>query len=496
MIIEVFWALVILFFTAFFVPLFSHFTKTKFELRGMITFLAITAALGVLVLALPKILAGEILIYEMGAWSAPFGIVLVMDAFNYFIALTVMGIASLVTLFSIKHIEIKTGLTNFYVLILLMTIGLLGVTLTGDLFNLYVFFEIAAISSYVLVSFRSKKADALEGGFKYLVMGSLGTSFMLLGISFLYGLTGTLNMADMAVKLSGFQNSVVPLLAFALLLTGLSVKAVLVPMHFWKPDALVGTSSEVGGLIAGVTPAIGMYALFRLVFTVFPGSLTVISILIIMAIMTMVIGGLMAVVQTDLKRLLAYSSVSQSGYIALGLALAFFTPLGAQGGLFHILNNALATGLLFLCVGLIVYKTGTHDMNKLGGLARNSPLIAFAFLIGSLAVIGVPPLNGFASKFLIYEAGIQAGHIELTIIAVIMSLVTFAYYSKAFYKVFFGPHISKPIGKLPFTMILPISFLVVICILFGVFPQLALKLIEPAAAALSSKTAYIGAVIG
>lgn len=499
MAIEIYWAIILPFFVAFSMPVLGHLLEKESHLRGSITALAIFASFIILLTNLPSILAGKILVYEIGAWIPPYGIVLAVDAFNYLMALIVTGVGVAVALYSIHHIEIQTAVTKFYTLLLLLTIGMLGVTLTGDLFNMFVFFEIMSISSYALVAFRSNKPAAIEGGLKYLLIGSAGTSLILLAIAFIYSVTGTVNFADLATKLPLVQNSIIPLLGLALLITGFSVKGVLVPVHAWKPDALVETSSEVAGLIAGVSSGVGLYAIFRIAYTVFPHIHSTVTLLLILSIVTMIVGGLMAVIQTDLKRLLAYSSISQSGYVAFGLSLALFTATGAVGGMFHLFNHAIAKTLLFLCVGAIIYRTGTHDMNKLGGLASEMPLTTFAFVIGALAIIGVPPTSGFISKWYIYVAGVEAGMIPLTIIAIFMSLITFAYYAKAINRVFLGPKTSllkKYHKEIPISMVAPMVFFIAIILILGLYPQPLITLISQVGSILSTKTAYITAVMG
>jgi multicomponent Na+:H+ antiporter subunit D len=499
MAIEIYWAIILPFFMAFGLPVLGHLVGKDIRMRGALATLAILASFLILLTSLPEILAGKILVYEIGQWMAPYGIVLAVDAFNYLVALVVTGIAVAVALYSIRHTEIQTAATKFYTLLILITIGMLGVVLTGDLFNMFVFFEILSISSYALVAFRSNRPAAIEGAFKYLFMGSVGTSLILLAVAFLYSVTGTVNLADLADKLPMFHYSVVPVIALALLVTGFSVKAVLVPLHMWKPDALMETSSEVAGLIAGVSSAVGLYAIFRIAYTVFPYTSTVIPLLLILSMVTMVIGGLMAVVQTDLKRLLAYSSISQSGYVAFGLSLALFTATGAVGGLFHIFNHAIAKVLLFLCAGAIIYRTGTRNMNELGGLASEMPLTAVAFVIGALAVIGVPPTSGFISKWYLYVAGVEAGMLPLTIIAIFMSLITFAYYAKAINRVFLGPRtklLKRRRKEVPLLMMLPMVVFVAIILIIGIYPQPLIALINQAGTILSSKAIYISTVLG
>jgi len=368
------------------------------------------------------------LVYKVGGWVPPIGICMVLDGLTSFMLVTVNSIAFLVTIYSISYMERYTAKWKFYTLFLLMLAGMNGVIVTGDMFNLFVFLEIAAISSYALVAFGTEHEE-LEASFKYMVMGLLASSFILLGIALLYSFTSTLNMADMSrflVKTGAIQ--IVPFVT-VLFLMGFGLKAALVPFHWWLPDAHPSAPAPVSAMLSGVLiKVLGIYALMRVLFNVLGISPPASTLLMILGIISMVLGGFLAIGQEDIKRMLAYSSISQIGYIFLAIGIG--TPLAILGGLFHLINHAVFKSLLFLNSGAIEYATGTRNLRKMGGLGLRMPVTGYSSLTGSLSISGVPPLSGFWSKLIIIIAAIQAGHFILASVAVLISILTLAYYLK------------------------------------------------------------------
>ncbi len=426
------------------------------------------------------------MVHQFSGWEPPFGIVWVLDDFGLLMSLLVTGIASLSAIFSVRYVKERRH--RYYTLICLLTIGLVGISLTGDVFNLYVFFELMSISSYALVSFLLNR-EATEAAFKYLLVGSLSSSFFLLGIGLLYGLTGTLNMADIAVRLAPGPLSFA---VFGFIIGGLALKSAIVPFHFWLPDVHPAATTPVSALLSSVIVGSGIYMMMRITFIVF-GVMDIFWIFVIFGLVTMVVGGVMAVIQSDVKRLLAYSTVSQTGYVFLAMGMG--SALGVSAGIFHLVNNILLKSLLFLSFGVVLYHTGIRDLNRLGGLGKKLPLVAFCFGVGALSIAGVPPFNGFASKWMIYMStwGVSPA---LTAVAVIVSAVTLAYYMKAFSCIFLGPPKVEIKKKTPWLMVLPLLILVILCIVIGVFPQLAMAFVEPASNVLLNQNQYIIAVFG
>lgn len=493
-------AIVVPLFAAFLTPVVSIVAKRFGVERARDWFVVGAAILMLLIVAsmAPAVWRGEVLVYKLGGWSPPWGINLAVDGLNLLVALIIASVVSLIAIYSVVYMERDNGLEKYYTLLMLVTAGCMGVTLTGDVFNLFVFFEIMSISSYALVAFR-RNWDSVEAGIKYMIIGSLGTSFILLSITLMYGLVGSLNIADLAGKMATIKATqplpmVVPLM-LTLFVVGFGIKIAMVPLHAWLPDAYQAAPSAVSALLSGATTTVGVYAMLRVSYMLF-GALAIGTMFIILGLVTMVVGGLMALVQRDLKRLLAYSSISQMGYILLGVG--FGTAMGIQGGLFHLLNNAIYKVLLFMCAGAIIYRVGTSNLDELGGLGKNMPITATLFVVGALAISGVPPFNGFASKWTIYVAGIEAGQPICTAIAVVMSALTLAYFLKAINLMFLGqrPEHLREVKEAPLLMLFPMLMLAAFCVVFGILPGLGIDLVRPAQGAVMNQLDYIGSVMG
>ncbi|MFH1237511.1 MAG: proton-conducting transporter membrane subunit [Candidatus Aenigmatarchaeota archaeon] len=468
------YAIVVLLVGAFLTPVFRR------------SFVPLAAILFSFLVMASVFMQGQTVIMEFSGWTPPFGIVWVVDSFNALMGLLVTGMAMLVAVYSTKYVRERRS--RFFTLLCLMTAGLLGVTLTGDVFNMYVFFEILSIACYGLVAFNTDK-EAIEGALKYIVLGPLASSFILLGIAMLYGLTGTLNMADIAMKVGP---DIAFNVAFGFLIGGFALKSAIVPFHFWLPDVHPVAPSPISAMLSGVVVGTGVYTVMRIIFTVF-GFSGVMWMFVAFGVLTMIIGGIIAIAQTNVKRMIAYSTVSQSGYIFLAFGLG--TQLGVSAAIFHLVNNIVIKSLLFLAAGIIIWHTGKKDMNDLGGLGKQLPLVMICFGIGALSIIGLPPFNGFVSKWMIYSATWEISP-ALTAIAIIVSAMTLIYYVKAFASVFLGRSKCEIREKTPLAMLLPVIILAAICVFLGVFPQLAIGAVESAAAALLNQGQYITAVLG
>lgn len=309
-----------------------------------------------------------ILVYSVGAWKAPIGIAMVLDGLTVFMLVTVNLVAFFVSIYAVNYMEHFTSKWKFYTLFLLMLAGMNGVVVTGDMFNLFVFLEIASVASYALVAFGTEKHE-LEAAFKYAVMGTVASLFILLGIAILYSFTSTLNMADMANVLAAKNSENIVLMISVLFLMGFGLKAALVPFHAWLPDAHPSAPAPISAMLSGILiKSLGIYTLCRIFYNVIGVNASISAILMFLGTLSMVVGGLLALGQWDFKRLLAYSSISQIGYIILGIGLG--TPLGVLGGLFHLFNHSVFKSLLFLNSGAVVYATGTRDLKKMGGSLR------------------------------------------------------------------------------------------------------------------------------
>jgi multicomponent Na+:H+ antiporter subunit D len=434
---------------------------------------------------------GDEVIYSMGGWPTPVGIDLRMDALTTLLVVLINTVGLAVVVYAVDYMRRYTARPRFYSLFLLMVTGMNGVVMTGDLFNLYVFLEISAIASYALVAFGCEREE-LEASFKYIVLGSVSSSLILIALALMYGVTGALNMAQVSARIADIGMDAPLLLAFGLFICGFAFKAALVPFHAWLPDAHPAAPAPVSALLSGVLiKAIGVYVLARLIFNVFGAAPNVLQLLLWLGLLSMVVGALMALGQRDIKRMFAYSSISQIGFIVLGLGLA--TPLGLVGALFHLLNHAFFKSLLFLNAGAIEFATGQRRLDRLGGLNRSLPVTAVTSLVGSMSIAGIPPFNGFWSKLIIVLACIQAGHYGFALAAVLVSIVTLAYQLKMQREAFFAapPDGMVQVRREPRLMALAMILLALGCVAlsFAVIPGLGDPwLVGDAQAVLSSGT--------
>jgi len=473
---------------------------TSKKLNWLADILGIGATLVLFVLSLMSVrlvYLYDILIYKVGAWNPPIGIVMVMDGLTSFMLVTVNLVAFLIACYSINYMEKFTSKWSFYTLFLLMLAGMNGVIVTGDLFNLFVFLEIAAISSYALVAFGTEKHE-LEAAFKYAIMGSVGSLFILLGIAFLYAYTSTLNMADMArvIKEQGASN--VTILVTVLFLMGFGFKAALVPFHAWLPDAHPSAPAPISAMLSGVLiKSLGIYALCRIIFNVIGMTTPISNILMFLGALSMVVGVFLAIGQWDFKRLLAYHSISQIGYVVLGIGIG--TPLGILGGLFHLFNHSVFKSLLFLNSGAVEYSTGTRDLKEMGGLASKMPMTGSTSFIASMSIAGIPPFNGFWSKLIIIIAAVQASHYWYAFWAVLASILTLASFMKVMKYAFLGKLGEKwnRIKEVPGFMQLSMLLLALICVVGGllVLPSVSEVFLRKASDALLQGVDYATTIL-
>mgnify|MGYP001118839348 FL=1 len=446
------------------------------------------------ILFIIRMQAGQTFVVNVGNWGGfqevmgrIVGIQMVMDGLTIFMLLIVNFVAFLVAVYSVSYMTRYTEKWQFHTLFLLMLAGMNGVLVTGDMFNLFVFVEIASIASYALVAFGTEKRE-LEASFKYAVMGGVASLLILLGVIFLYSATGTLNMGDMRAVLAGSEQPGLIYLVFGLLLTGFGLKAAMVPFHAWLPDAHPSAPAPISAMLSGVLiKALGVYAIARVFFTVFGFPHQVSIILLVLAAVSMGVGALVALRQWDMKRLLAYSSISQVGYIMLGLGIG--TPLGIMGALFHLFNHSMFKSLLFLDSGAIEYATGTRDMKEMGGLSRKLPITSGTTLAGAMSLAGIPPFAGFWSKLIIIIAAVQAHHMKLAAWAVLMSIVTISYILKVTRFAFLGElkEKYKDIKEVPGFMRVSLIVLALVCIFGGLLllPQVRDGFLSPAVKALT-----------
>jgi len=401
----------------------------------------VVIATGAAALSLAYTLDGHQLHYYLGGWPPPLGIEYLVDTVAAFAATVVTGVALLALIGTRRTAlaEFPDRLGLFYTLALLILTGITGMIVTHDLFNLYIFMEIGSLATYALVFMGGPRG--MIAGFRYLVLGSIGGGFYLLGVGFLYFTTGSLNMADVSSLLVQQQESRAVLAGAVFIFTGLGLKMALFPLHLWLPDAYTYAPSSVNALIAPIMTKAAAIALLRMFLSVFPpGYLTDVvpvgSVMVILGLVGMVVGSLAAVSQSDYRRMLAHSSVGQLGLIAVGIGLA--TPLGFAAALLHIMNHAIMKGCLFLVATSVRFRTGRTDLDGMTNLGRSMPVTLGAFSVAALSMVGVPPLAGFFSKLYLAQAGIGEGNWLVALVVLASSLLTAAYLFRVVERAYLG----------------------------------------------------------
>ncbi|OGC29417.1 hypothetical protein A2311_06760 [candidate division WOR-1 bacterium RIFOXYB2_FULL_48_7] len=455
---------------------------------------------GLALLIVGACLATEITLYAFRLYNNiivyNFGLALILDGLSHLMLVVIDGVAFFITLYSLAYFSKYSENKRFFILFFLMLAGLHGLVLVSDLLRFYLFLEVSALAAYALVAYGSGKKE-LEATFKYFILGELASIMILLAIAIIHATIGSTSMSEVA---RGYA-SLAPLtkaIIGCLLLGGIGTKTALFPFHWWLPDAHTAAPAPVSAMLSGVIIKIlGIYALARILFNCLGASNQLLLVLGILGGLSILYGGFLANRQNDMKRLMSYSSISQIGYIVLGLSLA--SPLGIMGGLFHLFNHALMKPLLFLVSGAVEYQTGTRNLTELGGLRQKMPVTSLGALAGSLAISGMPPFNGFWSKLFIIIACVQAGHLWLALAAVIGSLLTMAAFLKVMQLAFFSS-LKDSLARLteaPLTMTLAMAGLALLTLLGGLFfPIIIEKLINPAAITVLNGIGYSQMITG
>jgi len=438
-----------------------------------------------------SVMADGRLVYNFGGWKPPVGIEYVVDYLNVFVMVVVSFIAFAGAIYAKNSVEKeierhKWGV--FYSIYLLFVAGLMGIVMTGDIFNLYVFIEISSLAGYALIA-SGRKRGGLLASFNYLILGTIGASFILIGIGYLYMVTGTLNMADLALRLPALYDSTVVRTAFAFFTVGISIKMALFPLHIWLPDAYSKSPSVVSAVMAATSTKVFAYVLIRIMFSVFGVEfdvevIPVTKILIVLSAVAIIAGSALAISQTNIKRMLAYSSVGQIGYIVLGVAIA--NEVSMSGSLLHVMNHALMKCSLFFVVGALVYRVGIEDVSAFEGMGRKMPFTMATFTIGALSMIGLPLTVGFVSKWYLVLGALDAGLWIIALVILASSLLTAIY----FWRVVEGIYFREPsagaseIAEAPVGMVAPAFVMALLCLFFGIFTQFPLSFTNKAAAML------------
>jgi multicomponent Na+:H+ antiporter subunit D len=415
-----------------------------------------------------QVLAGGPISYAIGGWAPPWGIEYRVDVLNAFVLLLISAVAAVIMPFAYRSIDFEIDESKeawFYCMYLLCLAGLLGVAITGDAFNAFVFLEISSLATYVLIALGPDRR-ALLAAFQYLLMGTIGATFYVIGVGYLYLLTGSLNMADVADRLATVPDaqSKAILVSLAFVTVGVSLKLALFPLHAWLPNAYAHAPSWVTALLAATATKVAIYLLVRFYFSVYGGafdwrSLPIGEILIALSVAAMFIASVIAVFETDVKRMLAYSSLAQIGYITLGIGLA--NQAGLTGSLVHIVNHALMKAALFLAIGAVFYRVGTVQLADLAGIGRKMPLTMAAFTVAGFGLVGTPGTSGFISKWYLSVGALDSGWWPLVFLILASSAITLIYVGRVLEVAWFRPpspaitHAADP----PLSMLLPLLVL-------------------------------------
>lgn len=480
---------------AFLIPLVGMASRRA---TGLMPILACLFNLVAVVLILPAALSDAIVV-RIGGFAPPFGINLYAGPLGVLFAglIALAGLA--VSIYALGYIR-RGSIRRYHLLYLLLLVGANGVVLTGDVFNLFVFFEILCISSYALVGYFGDRGG-LEAASKYLVQGAVGSGLLLLGIGILYGMFGTLNMADLAARIgsSGGMSVFVPL---ALIVSGLGVEAAIFPLNAWLPDAHSSAPSSISAILSGIAIKAGVYAVARVIFTVY-GADSIMLFVTVLGLATLLIGEMSAFRQTNIKRLLAYSSVGQIGLIVFALGIASVT--GIEAALFLIVSHALAKAALFLSSGYMIHHTGSMEISSLNGMGRRMPLSSLCFTIGAFSLIGLPPFIGFPGKFMVIRAALEGGGVFFTVlmaIALLGTVVEGGYFFRIVQGLYFkqapgdAGAASGEVREAPLSALVPVCVLAVAIVAVGVFPHILTDYLRAAAADLLDRAAYIQHVLG
>jgi multicomponent Na+:H+ antiporter subunit D len=470
---------------AFLVPLASMLH------RGLVPAVALVGSGSAVIFALlgfSKVFAGDVLHYHFGGWPPPVGIEYILDPLSAFMAVvvTVTGFLSLIYFQSSAQQEIPDRFVSGHAMALLLLAGLCGMVVTGDLFNLFVFLEIASLSAYALVAIGDKQAPV--AAIRYLILGSLGGSFYVLGVGFLYFATGSLNMADVAQRLVPIYHSRAVIAAAVLIAVAMGLKMALFPLHLWLPDAYTYAPSAVAGLIAPVMTKVAAYVLIRVFFGVFQPAFAfhqfpLLPVISWLGAAGIILGSVMAIAQQDLRRMLAYSSVSQIAYVGLGLGMAH--PLGLVGALLHVVNHAFMKACLFFAAGSLRYRTGSTAISSLVGLGRKMPWTFAAFTVAALSMIGIPPAGGFFSKWYLLLGALAVGNGWFVAVIILSSLLNAAYFFRVLENLYAKAgrrQDDSPLAEAPAGMLIPTVILGVGILALGLFnSSIVTRALEPVA---------------
>ena len=476
------------------------FTWQNRRIQRYISVCGMTALLAVTVMLLVTVRREGIMSVQAGGWEAPFGITLAADLFSaiMLVMASLMGVT--VAVYSLASADIEHETLGYHPLMQVLLLGVCGSFLTGDLFNLYVWFEVMLIASFALLALGSHRGQ-MEGAVKYMAMNLVASAFFLAGVGIVYGIAGTLNLADLAryfrMTPPGGLSTVVAMLFF----TAFGIKSAIFPLFFWLPASYHTPPVAVSAIFAGLLTKVGVYVLIRVFTLIFTEDAGYSHTLIITAAsLTMITGVLGAAAQNELRRILSFHIISQVGYMLVGLGL--FTPLALAGSIFYIVHHIIVKTSLFLVSGIVHSISQTYDLKKLGGLYRDRPGVAILFLLPALSLAGIPPLSGFWAKLIIIKAALEQGAYAVVATALGVSLLTLFSMTKIWAEVFWKEHPTdgkiseRPSGNSLALLLAPTAVLVLLTVLLGFAAEPLFLLARDAAAQLMDPSGYIEAILG
>ena len=464
------------------------------QLVWMFTLLASAIAFIISILLLQQVMQTGTISYELGGWSPPWGIEYRIDKLNAFIALIISGVSTVVLVAAQTSIEKEIPQekhTLFYILYLLSLTGMLGIVTTGDAFNVFVFLEISSLSAYSLIALGPDRR-ALWASFQYLIMGTIGATFILIGIGLMYQMTGTLNMADLATRLPEVAETRTVTTAYVFFIVGVCLKLALFPLHLWLPNAYAHAPSIVTAFFAATSTKVAAYLLIRFTFSIFGVSFSFTTLPMEMVFLTLGLLGIfvastVAIYQDNIKHVFAYSSVAQIGYMIVGFSMS--TNAGLSAMLLHVFNHALMKGALFLALGAVMLRVGSTQLKDFQGLGRQMPLTMAAIVVGGLSLIGVPLTVGFVSKWYLVVAALEKGWWPVAGLVLVASLLAVVYVWRivetAYFKAPLAPIAGKErVKEAPIAFLLPVWILVSANVYFGLDTRLSVEVATAAAQSL------------
>ncbi|MFT6917873.1 MAG: multicomponent Na+:H+ antiporter subunit D [Cognaticolwellia sp.] len=465
------------------------------KLVWIFSIIASGLAFSISILLLQQVMTSGVISYELGGWQAPWGIEYRIDQLNAFLLLIISGISTVVLIAAQTSIEKeipKNKHTYFYILYLLSLTGMLGIVATGDAFNVFVFLEISSLSAYALIALGKDKR-ALWASYQYLIMGTIGATFILIGIGLMYQMTGTLNMQDLSQRLPEVAQTHTVFTAFAFVIVGVCLKLALFPLHLWLPNAYAYAPSIVTAFFAATATKVAIYLLIRFTFSVFglSFSFTIIplqTLFMALGLVGIFVASTSAIYQTNIKHLFAYSSIAQIGYMIVGFSISTVTGLTAT--LLHLFNHALMKSAIFLALGAVMYRLGNVQLSSFHGLGRQMPLTMAAIVVGGLSLIGVPLTVGFVSKWYLLTALLEQGWWPIAILILLGSILAVIYVWRIVEVAYFKEPLATTasVKEAPVYFLVPIWTLVIANIYFGIDTRLSVQVAQAAAMSLFGGT--------